>query len=339
MRRAIALTVAAAAGAPPLVSAGIVPPVLAAGTCAVGYDHADTSAGWWGQVTVACPSGETISEVVFAAWGNWEATCSFGELKTVNAADCAGPGCAGGGACPCPDAAFVKAGTAACNTCTWKEGSCTDAGKARAFVERECLGRSSCGPLVWNDPGTNAGGGMGGDPCPGDSKHVGVAVRCSGGWTGPILILTAAALYTGGGVLWGRRTGVGPATSSFLSVHPHWAKWTEVAGLVQDGVVFTRRRLKAGGAAGGIAPARETPLAGEENGRRRGGDAGASTRSPRKKSSRKGEQKLRNGQHDSERETEEAAGTPATAPRAPAPSAPAAGTTAGDGGRWVHVPN
>ena len=131
------------------------------------------------------------------------------------------------------------------------------------------------------------------------------------------LFCVAGALYAGGGVAFGVRSGEPPG----LTAHPHHAAIKAVAGLAQDGVAFTRARIaerRGGGGARGAALLDDSERAGQ--------------REEGKSSKRKKEKKERR-----EKQPAAADESPAEAPSAAASSA-AAGTSAGDGGRWVKVP-
>ena len=154
-----------------------------------------------------------------------------------------------------------------------------------------------------------------GKPCDSSSTPP-CSLPASWGDTFLILFCVAGALYAGGGVAFGVRSGE-PAG---LTAHPHHAAIKAVAGLAQDGVAFTRARIaerRGGGGARGAALLDDSDRGGQ---------------SPGKSSKRKKEKKERR-----EKQPAAADESPAEAPSAAASSA-AAGTSAGDGGRWVKVP-
>ena len=78
---------AGAGGAEEREGVPVAPP--AAGTCGMGEDHHDDG---WGHVSIACPVGQTVGEVLFASWGDWTADC--GSYKcAVGTNSCNGAGC------------------------------------------------------------------------------------------------------------------------------------------------------------------------------------------------------------------------------------------------------
>lgn len=93
-------------------------------------------------------------------------------------------------------------------------------------------------------------------------RDVAFYVNTCGGWTPPIielgdptgggwsfvflLLLVGLGYFVGGAVFGARRKGEalkkGP---EMLKVHPHYGKWLQLHGLVQDGVNFSRARIDA----------------------------------------------------------------------------------------------
>ena len=93
-------------------------------------------------------------------------------------------------------------------------------------------------------------------------REVAFYVNTCGGWTPPIielgdptgggwsfvflLLLVGLGYFVGGAVYGARRKGEpvkkGP---EMLKVHPHYGKWLQLHGLVQDGVNFSRARIDA----------------------------------------------------------------------------------------------
>ena len=148
-------------------------------------------------------------------------------------------------------------------------------------------------------------------------------------WGSPflVLLLGTTAAYVGGGVAWGSKAGAG---GRGLAAHPHYRHWEAVHGLVMDGVAFAR---------GGGGRRRQHATSTRENG---GGGRGQPHDRPRKK-----EKKDRRPRAEKEKRAKpaKADGEPgglgetlAPEPLEAAPASAAQTTTAGDGGRWVHVP-
>lgn len=74
-----------------------------------------------------------------------------------------------------PPKGFTDAATQ-CETCSWTTGSCSGS-SAQDYIEKSCLGEASCGPFPANNGNQYDGEGKG-DPCPGVSKRLAIAVRC-----------------------------------------------------------------------------------------------------------------------------------------------------------------
>ena len=169
----------------------------------------------------------------------------------------------------------------------------------------------------------------------------------SSGWGSTLLVLLLlfGAGYVGGGVVLGMRT----AGKKGLAAHPHYHRWIELHGLVIDGGSAVRRPASArsGTAKRGSArdPERgyhstaETEPLRPAHRDRKGGSAAC------KGAKQKGGATSGAGKRDKEKQEHHGSGASGTAPRqtqtpAAAPSGGnSRGSAAGDGGRWVHVPN
>ena len=96
--------------------------------------------------------------------------------------------------------------------------------------------------------------------------ELGVCPACETNWGLPLLVILAAGslLYLAGGVAFAIKTqGASPADG--LAAHPHSERFTQLAGLVQDGLTFTAARVQAarGGASG--ADSGSEAVGGERN--------------------------------------------------------------------------
>ena len=135
--------------------------------------------------------------------------------------------------------------------------------------------------------------------------------------------------YLGGGIAYNSQVG----GKRGLAALPHRPFWLELRALCLDGWYFTQRKLGIGDRRVGGASA---PLlrAGDGDGRSRDHQDGKE-----KKQSK--EKKEKREKKDKKRKEKGGGKSPpaAPAPAAPAPAPAASGTAAGDGGRWVHVPN
>ena len=160
------------------------------------------------------------------------------------------------------------------------------------------------------------------------------------GWSFVVLLLLSAAGYLSVGAVLARRGGRSGQR------WPHEPFWRELRALVADGWAFTtargrgrRRRQGQGDQSGGGGPGSEGRAEAERAGRGR-----------KEKKGRKGgrEKALRRSGRERGGASDAGAGAPllpsesgpSAEPAAAAAAAPVAdGTAAGDGGRWVRVPN
>ena len=172
-----------------------------------------------------------------------------------------------------------------------------------------------------------------------------VPLPCAADWGRDFLLfaLLSAGLYVSGGVtLAVRRSGADVAVRS----HPHHGQWREVAGLVSDGVAFTRaggrrgqEQRPRGGRAKGAAPLLETTRATSSSGRKA---KKSPSRRDKESSQSTKETKVQKGAAKQERREVEL-----PPPAVPAPVDCVGGgagegpstSAAGGGGRWVHVTN
>ena len=181
------------------------------------------------------------------------------------------------------------------------------------------------------------------EPCPGDpsqlcgsgGRNLIIRVNCGSDWGLSFLLLcgVCGGLYVGGGVAYRAKTQGQPAA---LASHPHWARWQELRSLVTDGADYARARARGGGGGG-----RRRAAGGAKGGY---GAVDAADVAPSVGKEKKGKGKKRSKEKRSGGEGGGSSRTPLTdapapAPVAPAAPSPAAGTAAGDGGRWVHVPS
>lgn len=184
------------------------------------------------------------------------------------------------------------------------------------------------------------------DPIVGGTGNLGMELLPpSSGWGSTLLVMLVlcGAAYVGGGVAFGTRT----SGKQGLAAHPHYQKWIDLQGLVVDGGsavrssgsgAAARRRSgdKEGGGGGYHSTAETEPLQGKHRDRRR---------SPSKEKHKT----ATNGGGGNKRKKEKqpsssvAIAQPAAPPAQATGGGPAGGTAlqsaAGDGGRWVHVPN
>jgi hypothetical protein len=166
-----------------------------------------------------------------------------------------------------------------------------------------------------------------------------------------LLVAIAAAIYAGGGTAYGSKTGGGARGGGGgrgqlgpLSAHPHASVWLEIAGLVADGVAFTR--------GGGGRPRRHAgrrALEGQGRGqedldrkllggtRASSAGGGSSSGSKKERSKEKQQKKKKSEKKAGSAGKSDGAGT--TVGSAPGTAAAQAAPAAKGKGSWVHVPN
>lgn len=159
------------------------------------------------------------------------------------------------------------------------------------------------------------------------------------GWPFVYLVVVAALLYVGGGLIYNsKRRGAKLGVEAL----PHRAFWASVASLVLDGVAFARapNRRQKGYTRQVSKPAADSPAASFRVPAEQ--DSKHPTQQKKKEKKQKKEKAPSKQQRESERSLipPEAAVEPAAAePAAAALPPPASGSTAsGGGGRWVHLP-
>ena len=170
-----------------------------------------------------------------------------------------------------------------------------------------------------------------------------------------LLVAIVATIYVGGGTAYGSKTGGGARGGGGgrgqlgpLSAHPHASLWLEIAGLVADGVAFTRGgggrpRRHAGrraleGQGQGPEDLDRKLLGGTRASSAGGGSSsgGKKERSKEKQQKKKKKSEKKAGSTGSVGKSDGAGTTVGSAPGTPA--AQAAPVAKGKGS-WVHVPN
>ena len=192
--------------------------------------------------------------------------------------------------------------------------------------------------------------------CGGPWLNTTMRVSCGLQWGAWFLLLfgVGSAGYVVVGVRgpWSRGSAAGLPVRQALAVHPHYSRWVELAGLAADGAAYVKARQS-----GRPMPPRGRQQQEEAQERRGdstrrdtgpgGGEGGGGERKEKRSSggsrskSKSLSSKERGGKGDLKEALVSAAAAqsgPAGAAAAPAP-APVAGTSAGGGGRWVHLPN
>jgi hypothetical protein len=175
-----------------------------------------------------------------------------------------------------------------------------------------------------------------------------VVTETNWGVTFLTFFFVAGAIYLGAGVYAGRKVGRGGGGGGSLAAHIHYVRFMEIKGLCEDGVSFARgggkRRASAAGRGG--RGRRSAEGAGETEALLDKRAAKASRKEEGKGAKKKTQEKKDRKEKAEKRGADgDGYGTVAAAVPSPAPAQPAApaavagGTAAGDGGRWVHVPN
>ena len=274
------------------------------------------SAGEQAPCLACTPEGKASGGPCEWAWlGKAE---SFGECHTLATAVTSLPG----------------RGAAVCQTLTW----CHPAeGAGNADWDKACF----CGlGAAWVAPKFTQ-----------TNTDAAVCVKFSGAWGTPFLVVVVLglAVYLGGGVALRVRT-AGAAPS--LRSHPHFGEWQELRSLFEDGLAFARSRGKRsnprpGGGGGSVrAPLREESGRGTDEARGDGrrssqkrDSAGGGGEKQQKKKKERREKEQRRDQSPIEGE-DGAAATAEVVQVVPSPvaTAPVGSSSAGDGGRWVHIP-
>ena len=177
-------------------------------------------------------------------------------------------------------------------------------------------------------------------------------VVCS--WGTPFLLVAmfGGFGYVAGGIAYAAKTRGKPQA---LQSHPHYGMWLEAHGLAMDGLEFARARARGTQGNPRGSPSRKGygAVAEDETAGSRGAktEKHTSSRKEKKKKSSDGGRSSREAAKQGRSSHAEDAGggsgavvapstsTPAPAAAPVAGAGPAAATAAGDGGRWVRVPD
>lgn len=177
-------------------------------------------------------------------------------------------------------------------------------------------------------------------------------VVCS--WGTPFLLVAmfGGFGYVAGGIAYAAKTRGKPQA---LQSHPHYGMWLEAHGLAMDGLEFARARARGTQGNPRGSPSRKGygAVAEDETAGSRGAktEKHTSSRKEKKKKSSDGGRSSREAAKQGRSSHAEDAGggsgavvapstsTPAPAAAPAAGAGPAAATAAGDGGRWVRVPD
>ena len=161
-----------------------------------------------------------------------------------------------------------------------------------------------------------------------------------GEWGGNFIkcLVGLGLLYMLGGVAYGRRTRSDGKSGLLWQWHPHWRQWGEVAGLVQDGVAFSRAGGRQRGGYSEVGPG-----AGSGGGSGNGGRKDEPHSPKREKKSSQKDQQKKDSRDSKEskqqRQQRSEDGRAGSGPDSPEQGqrAGAASTKPEAGGRWVHV--
>eukprot|EP01043_Picozoa_sp_COSAG02_P051003 COSAG02_NODE_5311_length_4447_cov_38.707452_3_plen_310_part_00 len=159
-----------------------------------------------------------------------------------------------------------------------------------------------------------------------------------------LVLAVLGGMYVGLGVAVGKRSGrsVDAGRGGLLHAHPHYPRWQALAGLVSDGVAFTRGRASGKARQAGYeAVPKSTSASSAKKQKResRTGDGSKKEKSGARKDSKRSGNHNKSSKTSSGGQQSEAAHLVSSKEAAPAAAQQeAAGTAAGGGGRWVHVP-
>jgi hypothetical protein len=175
-------------------------------------------------------------------------------------------------------------------------------------------------------------------------------MACPGswGWQLTAILLGAGGLYVGGGLVFGARQGRDRGGLGLLSVHPHAARWGEVAALCTDGLAFVQGRGQRSGASGSLSSreaqqddSSQAPLFAQRDRQTRDTQRSPKTNKAggQRKKERRPSPKQGSGRSQAPppppQETQQPASTPPQSEQGA--SVGAGGTASAGGGRWVRV--
>jgi hypothetical protein len=267
--------------------------------------------------------------------------------------------------------------TSGCTTTSVPVGNLNTAAGTECDGKEKCI-VTSCPCTQTCPPGSTCDKSWA-DPASKCFKGITVTYRCGDspwGWLFLAMLALGGGGYLAAGAAYATkvqgRKATGGGAGALLRLHPHFGKWTEVLGLVEDGVAYARgSQQRRGGAtsqrsssaaAGGndddARSRRRQEEEEEEEEQEEGGNEGGRGRDKNKQKARQGHRS--SGEKKGKKERgKKAAGREkaepllAAAPAAPAPTATSAtsgggaagagaggakATASGGGGRWVHVP-
>lgn len=169
------------------------------------------------------------------------------------------------------------------------------------------------------------------------------------GWSMTLVLVLGCTLYAAGGVVYGKRQAAGADSrrGRLAAYHPHYRQLAHVVGLCRDGWEFSRGILQPARVRARAAPldrgvganTMRVAVRAVESARKgtskdpHHGEQRSKSRNNKQKHGSSSSRKKKEHDMDNRDEISEQ-----LLPAAPTLT-PAAGTAAGGGGRWVHVPN
>lgn len=115
-----------------------------------------------------------------------------------------------------------------------------------------------------------------------------------------VVIFLVSALYVGGGLAYGIRSGHG---GSGVRAHPHYTRWEAIAGLVSDGAAYAKARAEEAPGGGAYVPLSSA-----------GGERGSSRERPEKTERRESSGSRKKEKIQKKEKREKSAPAPAPAP-------------------------
>lgn len=290
--------------------------------CDTCTDPAVQKTGWWHGVGLNCPSGgdEGLCDICTAKNGNSPevvSACTTAQTEE----DCCQ-------LCTMWNAGRLPGGLKPGNTKTCSVWYFRKEGTGGWCGLKDCAGPGACGPAA---SGENM---VSGPAC--GTKAI--------GWTVVSILLCAAFVYVGGGVMYAWKVTGSPFVPQS---HPQYAMWHNIGGLVMDGVAFSFSR------------GQRRRSASSQSGNKRRDGSGASealvvARDPQKDAKKKRKKGRKGGAGEAgSGDSDDASGIAATGSipsattdhHAPQTARQQSGdevgpraTASGGGGRWVHVP-
>ena len=213
-------------------------------------------------------------------------------------------------------------------------GTSADGAAAIETTEETALPMSDCNSACAGNPA---------EKCGALGRNSIMRVSCGSAWGFSFVNIFGALslLYVAAGVGFAAKT---QGKSVALVSHPHYTQWQEVRGLVMDGIEYAKVGRAAGGSRGGARQVHASSRYGavdqteETRETRKQHGKSSSARTKEDHSDKKSKERRHKGAKPG-KQTDAGAGGVETNLALDPTAAQHQQTSAGDGGRWVHVPN